>query len=1174
LTIESSSFDGLSIGTPGTATIAGVPEGYDSLVMGLLIEMSVDSPVIYVLSDDSRLAKAKTCLSFFNQNIKIIEIPAWDCLPYDRVSPRHDLASKRMSSLISISGELSDNVVILITVNALLQRVPSREILSTKSFSLKTGSDLDTQKLFSYLECNGFDRVGTVMQIGEYAVRGGIIDIFAPGRLEPVRLDLFSETIESIRQFDPITQRSNGKIENIQLVPVSEVTLDSDTIKSFCSGYRTEFGAVTRTDALFESVKSGRRYPGMEHWLPLFYGSLETIFDYLPRAPIIFDELSEESFNNRLESIDDYYTARCEKQTGAFSEDKYNPLSPEKLYIIRNELDHVLASRCVAYFSPFAMEATSDRQVFNLGGRLGRIFAVERDKVAENLFNAVKTYILQELKKKQAVVIACWSLGARERLRRLLKEHGLRDTRFIDIWDSNNQDLNSSVNMAVLPLERGFVVQGISVIAEQDILGDRLNRGQRRRKIKTDQMLVNTSELSQGDLVVHLDHGIARYKGLVTLEVDGAPHDFLSLFYEGDDRLLLPVENIELLSRYGSTENVVPLDRLGGVAWQARKAKLKKRIQKMAEALMDVAAKRMLKSAPILRADKIIFEEFCAKFPYLETEDQANAIDDTIADLEKNRPMDRLICGDVGFGKTEVALRAAFTTVMSGKQVAILVPTTLLCRQHFHNFLGRFKHLPVRVEQLSRLVQPSKMLAIRNDIRSGAVDIAIGTQALLSKTIQFFDLGLIIIDEEQHFGVAHKEHLKRLRAEAHVLTLTATPIPRTLQMALTGVKDMSVIATPPVDRLAIRTFIMPFDPIVIRDAILREYLRGGQSFYVCPRVADLSKIAVRLSSLVPEVKVKIAHGAMPVKELESVMADFYDGAFDVLVSTAIVESGLDLQRVNTIIIHRADLFGLSQLYQLRGRIGRSKVRGYAYFLLPPSHRITSTARRRLEVIHRLDSLGAGFSLASHDMDIRGAGNLLGGEQSGHIKEVGIELYQHMLNEAVTKIRRSAELAEEHSSEASDESKNSDWSPNVSLGAAVLIPENYVQDLDVRLALYRRIALLERREDIDDFVLEMTDRFGKPPEEFGNLLDTVAIKYQCRILGVARVDAGPKGAVLVFRDTTLVDPVGLIQLVNNSRNRFRLQPDNKLVAHHDWPLPRQRLNGVRRILSELEETLLK
>ncbi|MEE8171735.1 MAG: transcription-repair coupling factor [Alphaproteobacteria bacterium] len=1156
------SLESLALDRPGRVAIGGMPEGYDALVMGRLAELAAPTPLLYVAPNDVRLANTRDCLAFFAPDVARLLIPAWDCLPYDRISPRNDLVSERISSLVTLAAGEHGPRVVLTTVNSLLQRVPPRAALARATFTLRQDAELNLDDLFAYLESNGFARGGTVMEAGDYAVRGGIIDIFPPGAAQPVRLDLFGETLEAIKTFDPVSQRSEGALNSLQLVPVSEVVLNEASIARFRSGYRSKFGAVTGADPLFEAVNAGRRYPGMEHWLPLFYENLETIFDYLPGAPIFFDHLSEDACGERWEAIEDYYRARTEGPgaMAEFSIEGYKPLPPKMLYITREERDACFANHAFAALSPFTAEAAPERQIFDAGGRQGRSFVAERSKQSGDLFDTVHAHLDNEVRAGRRVVLAGWSVGTRERIGRLLMEHGDDSLTPVNDWRAAEDLPAGAVSLAVLPMEHGFVSPALTIVAEQDILGDRLNRRQRRRRVKPAEFLADVSELSQGDLVVHADHGIGRYDGLVTLDVDNAPHDCLRLLYDGDDRLLLPVENIELLSRYGSADQPVSLDRLGGAAWQARKARLKKRVKKMAGELMKIAAQRALRTAPVLAAESGPFEEFCARFPYTETDDQDTAIEECLNDLASGRPMDRLICGDVGFGKTEIALRAAFHSALSGKQVAILAPTTLLCRQHLQIFRERFENLPVRVEQLSRLVKAGKAAEIRHGMKTGTVDIVIGTHALLGKTIEFADLGLLIVDEEQHFGVAHKERLKKLRTEVHVLTLSATPIPRTLQMALTGVRDMSIIATPPIDRLAVRTFIMPFDPVVTREALRREHFRGGQSFYVCPRIADLDGAAERVRKLVPEVKVGVAHGGMPVAELESVMADFYDGNFDVLVSTAIIESGLDLPRVNTMIVHRADMFGLSQLYQLRGRIGRAKLRGYAYFTLPPAHRVTATARKRLAVIHRLDSLGAGFSLASHDMDIRGAGNLLGGEQSGHIREVGIELYQHMLEEAVAQARAEAQGA--------TELPLAQWSPHIGLGTAVLIPASYVEDLDVRLALYRRVARLEDGDEIEEFIDELADRFGPVPEEVRHLLDIVAIKRLCRVAGISRIDAGPKGAVLTFRADTAVNPERLIAHVADPSHGLRLRPDNKLVVTRNWPVAQQRLEGVRRILGDL------
>jgi transcription-repair coupling factor (superfamily II helicase) len=644
---------------------------------------------------------------------------------------------------------------------------------------------------------------------------------------------------------------------------------------------------------------------------------------------------------------------------------------------------------------------------------------------------------------------------------------------------------------------------------------------------------------------------------LQTIEVSGAPHDCLELQYDGG-KLFLPVENIELLTRYGADESNAQLDRLGGAGWQQRKARAKERVREIAEELIKIAAARQLKSIPPADPPQGLYDEFCARFPWQETEDQEKAIADTIEDLAKGTPMDRLVCGDVGFGKTEVALRAAFVEAMTGSQVAVVVPTTLLARQHFRIFVERFKGFPVNIRQLSRFVDAKDARETKAGLASGEVNIVVGTHALLAKSIEFANLGMVIVDEEQHFGVAHKERLKALKADVHVLTLTATPIPRTLQLALSGVRDLSLITTPPVDRLAVRTFVTPFDPLVIREALLREHYRGGQSFYVAPRIADLREAEEFLKATVPEVKVRVAHGQMAPSVLEDVMTAFYERQIDVLVSTNIVESGLDIPTANTLIVHRADMFGLSQLYQLRGRIGRSKSRAYAYLTTPATHKITETAERRLQVLQSLDQLGAGFSVASHDMDIRGAGNLLGEEQSGHVREVGIELYQEMLEEAVAQLRAGG-AAEEAAEQ---------WSPQISIGTSVLIPESYVSDLTVRMALYRRLAGLEDREEIERFAAELIDRFGKLPEEVQHLLDIVAIKHLCRIAQVEKIDAGPKGAMLSFRNSAFPNPLGLVRLIAEHQSTMRVRPDQKVVIARDWPTPEQRLKGAQNILGQL------
>src|SRR6478672_10504909 len=740
----------------------------------------------------------------------------------------------------------------------------------------------------------------------------------------------------------------------------------------------------------------------------------------------------------------------------------------------------------------------------------------------------------------------------------VLADHKLHNLQSIDSWPQALALPKPTVALAVLGIESGFETEDGAIISEQDILGDRLVRPRRATR-RAENFIGEATSLAPDDLVVHVDHGIGRFKGLQAIEAAGAPHDCLEIHYAGGDKLFLPVENVDLLSRYGSEETAVDLDRLGGGNWQARKARMKSRIREIAGELIKIAAERQLREAPRLTVGPGAYDEFCAGFPYEETDDQLAAIDATIRDLGSGRPMDRLICGDVGFGKTEVALRAAFLAAISGKQVAVVVPTTLLARQHFKTFSERFRGFPVNVAQASRLVPAAELAKVRAGLADGTIDIVIGTHALLGKNVKFKDLALLVVDEEQHFGVAHKEKLKTLRSEVHVLTLTATPIPRTLQLALTGVRELSIIASAPVDRLAVRTFISPFDPLTMREALLREHYRGGQSFYVCPRIEDIAGAKDFLEKNVPEVRVAVAHGQMPAAILEDVMSAFYDGKYDVLLSTAIIESGLDIPTANTLIVHRADMFGLSQIYQLRGRVGRSKVRAYSLLTLPAKRKITPQAERRLKVLQSLDTLGAGFQLASHDLDIRGAGNLLGDEQSGHIKEVGFELYQQMLEEAVASLKAGI------TSPVADK-----WSPQITIGTPVMIPEEYVADLPVRLGLYRRLSEIEDEREIDAFGAELVDRFGPLPEEVEHLLQIVAIKSLCRQANVEKIETGPKGAVVSFRDNTFANPDRLVAFIRDQGPAARVRPDMKVVFFDDWEEPEARLRGTTTILRSLVE----
>ncbi len=1145
-------------------TIGPVPAGIEPMILAELAR--ANGPVAYILSDGQRIADVEQMLGFAAPDIPVQTLPGWDCLPYDRVSPSADTSARRLATLSGLIAHAKKPhpAIVLVTVNAALQKMAPQEVIESLAFSARPGNTIRMDDVAARLGRNGFERVATVREVGEYAVRGGILDVFVPGSDEPVRLDFFGDTLESIRSFDPASQRTTGQARSLELNPMSEVSLTPETISHFRTQYLSMFGAATRDDALYQAVSEGRRYAGMEHWLPLFYDRLDSVFDYLAGFHIVTDHVAREAAAERSKLVQDYYEARQSSaspgKTQISQGTPYKPVPPELLYLSAEAFNAALVSRNAVRLSPFSEHEGEARQVMTVDARLGVRWAknaAEGTSDAErvNVFDQAVKYIADRRARGAKVLISAWSEGSLDRLLQVLAEHGLANIKPVKALSELNALKAGEAASAVLSLESGFETGNLVVIGEQDILGDRMVRRSKRRKRGAD-FIAEVAGLDEGSIVVHAEHGIGRFVGLRTIEAAGAPHACLELVYADEAKLFLPVENIDLLSRYGSEGSDAVLDKLGGVAWQARKAKLKKRLLDMAGGLIRIAAERLTRHAPVLATPDGLYDEFAARFPYDETEDQLTSIEAVRDDLGAGRPMDRLVCGDVGFGKTEVALRAAFVAAMNGVQVAVVVPTTLLARQHFKSFTDRFRGLPVRIAQASRLVGSKELALTKKEVAEGKTDIVVGTHALLGASINFANLGLLIIDEEQHFGVKHKERLKELKSDVHVLTLSATPIPRTLQLALTGVRELSLITTPPVDRMAVRTFISPFDALVIRETLMREHYRGGQSFYVCPRVADLSEIHEFLRSDMPELKVAVAHGQMPATELEDIMNAFYEGRYDVLLSTTIVESGLDVPTANTLIVHRADMFGLAQLYQLRGRVGRSKVRAFALFTLPVNRTLTGTAERRLKVLQSLDTLGAGFQLASHDLDIRGAGNLLGDEQSGHIKEVGFELYQQMLEEAVAELKGDEEIAD------------SGWSPQISVGTPVMIPDDYVPDLHLRLGLYRRLGEITELSEIDAFGAELIDRFGPLPLEVQHLLKIVYIKSLCRTANVEKLDAGPKGVVVQFRNREFPNPGALVGYIAKQGIMAKIRPDHSIFFQRDFPTPEKRLAGAAVVMTQL------
>jgi len=1149
----------------GATRVDCLPQGADAYWLTTLLPQ-VKHPVVFIARDDKRMMRLYNQMQIFLPSFPLIVLPAWDCLPYDRTSPAHHIASQRVRSLCQIATvSQGEPLFILTTVNACLQKIPPLHFFNQHALYLKPGQSIRREQLISHLLQSGYTRVASTAEPGEFSVRGSLIDIVPGGSTSGYRLDFFGEQIESIRLFDPLTQISHGSAQELFLIPTSELILQTETISRFRHQYRTLFNVMNRDDPLYEHISAGRHYPGAEHWLPLFYDKMDTLFDYLPNATLCFDHLTHEAAFERIATITDYYEAR--REAAAHSETPYHPLEPHLMYMMAQEWKTRLHTYSQLIISPFSSD-TPDQPAYQTPYRVTPSLAIEARTQQLNVFERFKTYVAEQKEhyrktgttKGLKCLIACFSIGSRERLQTILNDHDFH-TLLLDGWKDRNTVSGKTIGLLVLELEQGFTGDGFLVLSEQDLLGPRL--GQRKTHKQSERFFLEATHLNEGELVVHQEHGIGRFEALETLIVSNEKHDCLRIVYADGDKFYLPVENIETLSRYGSDEEGIKLDKLGGIAWQERKASMKKRIREIAKELLAIAAQRRLKKAPPLSAVSGMYEEFCARFPYAETDDQLRAIEDITTDLQSGKPMDRLICGDVGFGKTEIALRAAFIAASNHdqKQVAVIAPTTLLARQHLKTFEERFQGFPFNVQGLSRLTSSASATQTKKGIADGTVDIAVGTHALLAKSIQFKHLGLVIVDEEQLFGVTQKERLKQLQAEVHVLSLSATPIPRTLQMSLSGIKELSLIATPPIDRLAIRSYMMPFDDVVIRNAILREYYRGGKTFIVLPRIKDLDAMEERLKRILPEVTMIKAHGQMPPAQLDSTMNAFYEGKYDLLIATNIIGSGLDVPTANTIIIHKADQFGLAQLYQMRGRVGRGKIRAYAYFTTDPRRVPSPLALKRLEIMQNLDALGAGFSLASHDMELRGFGNLVGEEQSGHIREVGVELYQSLLEEAI-------QAAKEESRHPDITSDTESFSPRIQLGISVFIPDDYISDVELRLGLYRRIAAQRTAQEIDAIAIEMIDRFGTLPESVFHLLEIMKLKLLCVQAGIDKVDVGPKGVVISFYNNRFSKPEVLIEYIHKNPATTKLRGDQKLLLLQNWKTARQRIEGMQQSLETI------
>ncbi len=1144
-----------------------------------------DRPLVLVTGTSARADAIYRELLFFSEHLKtplaLLGFPAWETLPFESLSPFGPLVGERIATLFRLTqmsgagpilagNEAGDTrAVIVTTMTALLQRVMPRKWLVQHGLAIKKGDQLNVSAMRTFLTASGYRYASQVVESGEFAIRGGIIDFFPPGHEEPVRIELFGDEVETLRQFDPVTQRSTDLIAGVQALPTSEVILNEETIRAFRTQFRETFGGNTTEDPIYKDISKGLKVQGMEHFLPLFYEPAETFFDYLPDGSLFLLEscalAAMEQFHMEVQDRHRMVSEASGVPLSAPRSARHLP--PTALYLVPQQIQDRLRHFAVLETRPgpekLATSIAFD-PVPDFAGQPPIVLPGEstgegrKESTLEQVANHIKT----AQKNGFRIVLSVRTMGQRERLREVLEDHKIV-TRIATHWDSVLNAPPGGVWLVLGDVEQGFSHGriGIMLIPEESIFGRRTRRRQRDQRY-LEQLLASFSDLKEGDFVVHADHGIGRFGGLHPLDIGSIKNEFLLIAYLGDDKLYVPVENLDRVSKYSGADDM-PLDKLGGIKWAKTKERTKKKILEMAQELVKLQAMREARQGFAFSGADPLYQEFSATFPFEETADQAQAIEAVLADMASSKPMDRLVCGDVGFGKTEVALRAAFRAVMDGKQVAVLAPTTILAQQHFETFSRRLAPYPIQVELLSRFRSPAEQKQAIHNLQSGVADIAIGTHRLLQSDVGFKDIGLLVVDEEQRFGVSHKEKLKSFRATVDILTLTATPIPRTLHMAMAGVRDISIIATPPLDRLAIRTLITQYDRTQVREAILREIYRGGQVYYLYNRVQDIEKFAAQLAELVPEARLGVAHGQMREGQLERIMFSFYQQEFNVLLCTTIIENGVDIPSANTIIIHRADKFGLAQLHQLRGRVGRSKHRAYAYLLVPPEHNLTEDARKRLEAFEQLGDLGAGFSLATHDLEIRGAGNILGDEQSGQIREVGFELYNQMLRDAIQGLANSTPQPM-HLEEPEE------ILPTISLHLSTHIPHLFVPDVHQRLTLYKRIAELLTADEIMEMRAELLDRFGPLPESIDNLLRLVGIKRSCRQLKILKLEAGPKGASLQFHPQPNVNPSAIIELIQKGGGSvvFNHQTNTLGIKNRLWDEEEIRLQALEHLLEKL------
>jgi transcription-repair coupling factor (superfamily II helicase) len=1109
---------------------------------------AVDLPIV-VLAEDPRSAdQLEAGIRFFaGDALPVRHFVEWETLPWDSFSPHQDIISERLSVLASI-GSMKSGVIIA-SAPALLQKLPPVDYVAARSLSLRTGQQLPRTEFIDSLLESGYLRVPQVSEHGEFAVRGSLIDVFPMGSGRPIRIDFFDDDIESLRHFSAETQLSGDVVDEVNILPAREVPLDSDSVRDFRQRYRERFEGQPAKSRVYREVSDGIAHGGIEYYLPLFFDTTATLLDYLPGDCLVMAPAG-------LESVLEQSWKEIEERFELSRLDPERPIltALETFNATSDMLGRLKLLPQIRYSAQSLDEAPANR---NLPTRLPPALKIEARY--EDAAGAVMQF-LDSFEGR--VLFTSDSAGRREQIHDLLAGRNLDLGRFDD-WAAFS-NAGQRVGAAIAPLENGVMLPDadIAIISEQQLFGERVRQKARRRRIERDPETIirQLNDLEAGSPVVHAEYGVGRYQGLTTLETGGITAEFLELEYADSDKLYVPVHALDLISRYtGASPETAPLHRLGSDQWAKARKRAISKIRDVAAELLDVYARRAARPGHRFNWSEIDYRAFESDFPFEATEDQARTIAEVLDDLATDSPMDRIVCGDVGFGKTEVALRASFAAVHGGKQVAILVPTTLLAQKHGQNFKDRFADWPVRVEVLSRFQSAKAVKSIVDGLRSGSVDIVIGTHRLLQHVKDIRDIGLVIIDEEHRFGVRHKEAIKSLRSEIDVLTLTATPIPRTLNMALGGIRDMSLITTPPAERLAVKTFVTEWNDVLIREACLREIKRGGQVYFIHNRVEDIGRVGEQLTKLVPEAQIRVGHGQMPERELEQVMLDFYHRRFNILLCTTIVESGIDVPTANTIIINRADRFGLAQLHQLRGRVGRSHHRAFAYLIAPPRAAMTADAIKRLEAIDSLEDLGSGFTLATHDLEIRGAGELLGDTQSGQIQEIGFSLYTELLGRAVESLRAGQEPNLE---------EPLDSGVDINFHIAALLPDDYVPDVHLRLILYKRISACASEQELRELQVEMIDRFGLLPDAAKNLMRIAAIKQRAAALGIEKIDAADGGGFLTFAQHSRVDPVALIELVQHDSESYKLQGSHRLQFRQDLSNLETRFESVEKLLEKL------